>query len=94
MISSAHVNMPYVRLEEQEAKMVRRVAFLSGLALGSAVCAWVLGSALTYLFTGKVPSIQVGGEKPVTVELVDLRALYKAPMLVSSPAATPDREEF
>jgi len=74
--------------------MVRRVAFLSGLALGSAVCAWVLGSALTYLFTGKVPSIQVGGEKPVAVELVDLRALYKAPMLVSTPAAAPDQEEF
>ena len=74
--------------------MVRRVAFLSGLALGSAVCAWVLGSALTYLFTGKVPSIQVGGEKPVAVELVDLRALYEAPIRVSTPAAVSEREEF
>ena len=74
--------------------MVRRVAFVSGLALGSAVCAWVLGSALTYLFTGKVPSIHVGGEKPVAVELVDLRALYEVPKLVSTPAAGPDQEEF
>jgi hypothetical protein len=49
---------------------------------------------LTYLFTGKVPSIHVGGEKPVAVELVDLRALYEVPKLVSTPAAGPDQEEF
>ena len=73
--------------------MVRRVAFYSGLALGSALCAWFLGSALTYLFTGKVPSIHMGGGKPFAVELVDVRALYEAPVLVSPPSTAPDEEE-
>ncbi len=73
--------------------MVRRFAFFGGLALGSAICAWFLGSALTYLFTGKVPSIHVGGEKPFAVQLVDLRALYGTPVLVSTPSPTSDQKE-
>ena len=42
--------------------MVRRLAFLIGLLLGSGVCAWFLGAALVYLFTGKLLSLQTGPE--------------------------------
>ena len=42
--------------------MVRRVSFLSGLLLGSGLCAFFLGAALIYVFTGKVVSIVTGPE--------------------------------
>ena len=42
--------------------MFRRISFLGGLLLGSALCAWVLGAALIYLFTGKVVSLYTGAE--------------------------------
>jgi hypothetical protein len=59
--------------------MIRRMAFLGGLILGSGVCAWILGSALTYLFTGKMPSVQVGGERWIHLELVEVNTLHELP---------------
>ena len=40
--------------------MVRRLSFLTGLLVGSGLCAWLLGTALIYLFTGKILSVQTG----------------------------------
>ena len=40
--------------------MVRRLSFLTGLLMGSGLCAWLLGTTLIYLFTGKVMSVRVG----------------------------------
>jgi hypothetical protein len=42
--------------------MARRLSFLTGLLLGSGLCAWFLGAALIYLFTGKLLSLQTGPE--------------------------------
>jgi hypothetical protein len=42
--------------------MVRRVSFLSGLLLGSGLCAFFLGAALIHLFTGQVVSIVSSSE--------------------------------
>lgn len=57
--------------------MARRLAFLIGLLLGSGVCAWFLGAALVYLFTGKLLALQTGPEgiqlqlqDPTTYEVV------------------------
>ena len=40
--------------------MVRRLSFLTGLLVGSGLCAWLLGTALIYLFTGKILSVEIG----------------------------------
>jgi hypothetical protein len=40
--------------------MLRRLSFLTGLVVGSGLCAWLLGTALIYLFTGEVLSLRVG----------------------------------
>ena len=40
--------------------MMRRIPFLSGLLLGSVLCAWLLGAALIYFLTGKVVSLYTG----------------------------------
>jgi hypothetical protein len=72
--------------------MVRRIAFTSGLILGSGICAWALGSALTYLFTGKMPSVQVGGEKKIRLQLVDVNTLYEAPATAPDPVGRLDQE--
>jgi hypothetical protein len=42
--------------------MARRLSFLIGLLLGSSLCAWFLGVALVYLFTGKLLSLQTRPE--------------------------------
>lgn len=61
--------------------MIRRIAFVSGLVLGSGLCAWALGSTLVYLFTGQFPSLQIGrGAKP-SLRLVDTQGLYEVPTL-------------
>jgi len=51
--------------------MVRRISFLSGLLLGSALCGWFLGGALVYVFTGQAISLWTGPEG-VRVRLNDL----------------------
>ena len=51
--------------------MVRRVSFLSGLLLGSGLCAFLLGAALVHLFTGEFVSI-VSGPEGVRLKLNDL----------------------
>lgn len=66
---------------------MRRIAFFSGLVLGSGVCAWILGSALTYLYTGKFPAIQtIEGGQP-RLGLVDLSTLYETQEIVPETAA-------
>jgi hypothetical protein len=40
--------------------VVRRVSFLSGLLLGSGLCAWFLGTALVYVLTGQLLSLKAG----------------------------------
>jgi len=66
---------------------MRRIAFLSGLILGGGVCAWILGSALCFLFTGKLPAIQVGEGGTPRLELIDVNALYETPEIVSQAAS-------
>jgi len=62
--------------------MVRRIAFLSGLVLGAGLCAWALGAALAYLFTGKFLVIQGGRDRPLTLRLVDVHGLYETPTVI------------
>jgi hypothetical protein len=61
---------------------VRRFAFVSGLILGGGVSAWLLGSALCYLFTGKLPSIQMSEDQRLRLTLVDVDGLYETPSVV------------
>jgi hypothetical protein len=42
--------------------MVRRLSFVIGLCVGSGLCGWLLGTALIYLFTGKILWLRVGPE--------------------------------
>ena len=51
--------------------MVRRVSFLSGLLLGSGLCAFFLGAALIFFLTGKLVSITSGPEG-IRLKLNDL----------------------
>ena len=70
----------------EEASAMRRIAFLSGLILGSSVCAWMLGSALCYLFTGKFPAIQtIEGGQP-RLGLIDVSTLYETHEIVPESA--------
>ena len=70
--------------------MIRRIAFISGLVLGSSLCAWGIGSVLIYLFTGKLPSIRAGGK--LKLVLLDVQGLVERPSLISVPAETVGRE--
>jgi len=67
---------------------MRRLAFVSGLILGGGVTAWVLGSAFCYLFTGKLPSIQVRENQPPRLVLIDVDRLYEVP-----PVRLADKKE-
>ena len=63
---------------------MRRFAFVSGLILGGSVTAWLLGSAFCYLFTGKLPSIQVDQNQRPRLSLGQIlvdSGLVKAPEL-------------
>jgi hypothetical protein len=42
--------------------VIRRISFLGGLLFGSGLCAWFLGSALVYVFTGRLLSLQAGSD--------------------------------
>ena len=66
---------------------MRRFAFLSGLILGGSVCAWILGSALTFLLTGKLPAVRASDGGPPRLELIDVNALYESPEIVSRTAS-------
>jgi len=44
--------------------LVKRLAFYMGLLLGLGTIAAAGTVTLTYLFTGKFPSVELGGEKP------------------------------
>jgi hypothetical protein len=55
--------------------MIRKMSFLTGLVVGSCVCAWFLGAALVYLFTGKVLSVQSRADG-IKLKLQDL-AFYE-----------------
>ena len=72
---------------------MRRFAFVSGLILGGGVTAWLLGSALCYLFTGKLPSIQTEKNRRPRLSLVDVGGLYETPAVVTAPSrgAPPNR---
>lgn len=65
--------------------MVRRIAFLSGLLLGSGICAFALGSVLTFIFTGKMIAISTSREHGLRIALCDVNALREV--------ATASREE-
>jgi hypothetical protein len=65
---------------------MRRFAFVSGLILGGGVTAWFLGAALCYLFTGKLPAIEVGKNQPPRFSLVDIDGLYETPSVVTAPS--------
>lgn len=65
--------------------MIRRIAFVSGLVLGSGICAFALGAMLTYLFTGQVISISMGEGRgikrmqSIRLNLFDMHTLREAP---------------
>ena len=44
--------------------ILRRLSFYLGLMMGLTTIAAVGAVALTYLFTGKFPSVELGGEQP------------------------------
>jgi hypothetical protein len=67
---------------------MRRIAYLCGLILGSGVLAYLFGSALIYLFTGKLSSIRMSEDGRPRLVLVDVDTLYEMPSIV--PGA-PDR---
>ena len=71
---------------------MRRFAFVSGLILGGGVTAWLLGSAFCYLFTGKLPAIQVSQNRRPRLSLVDVNGLYETPPVVPAPAWRTDKE--
>ncbi len=60
--------------------MVRRIAFIGGLILGSGICAFTLGVILTYLFTGQVIAITATRGQGVSVKLFDMNSLRQAPV--------------
>jgi hypothetical protein len=62
---------------------MRRIAFLGGLILGGGISAWILGSVLAFLFTGKLPSIQANANGSPRLALVDVDTLYEIPSVVS-----------
>jgi len=64
-------------MEQREAYMARRTAFLGGLFLGCSLCAWLLAAVLVYFFTGKIASIQAGGGKGLRLALTDVDSLYE-----------------
>jgi hypothetical protein len=51
------------------------MSFITGLLVGSCLCAWFLGAALVYLFTGKVLSVQSRADG-IKLKLQDL-AFYE-----------------
>lgn len=59
--------------------MVRRIAFIGGLLLGSGICALTLGAVLTFLFTGKVLAISSDQEHGIRAILVDAHVLREMP---------------
>jgi hypothetical protein len=61
---------------------MRRIAFLFGLILGSSVSAYVLSSALIYLFTGKLASIRMNEAGQPRLVLIDVDTLYETPSIV------------
>jgi hypothetical protein len=72
--------------------MIRRMAFLSGLVVGSGLCAWAFGSVLAYLFTGKVLTVALDRDKGLDVKLVDVNALYEVRTVVGPRAEAPGQE--
>ncbi len=52
--------------------MVRRIAFIGGLILGSGLSAFALGAVLVYLFTGKAIAFVSSPEQGLQVRLIDL----------------------
>jgi hypothetical protein len=60
--------------------MVRRGAFLSGLILGSSVCAWILGFVLIHLYTGKILALRLGGDTVLDLQLLDLSMREVSPL--------------
>lgn len=71
---------------------MRRIAFVSGLILGGSVTAWLLGSALCYLFTGKLPSIEARPNERPRLALIDVDRLYETPSIVPPRAPAVDLE--
>ena len=67
--------------------MIRRISFVSGLILGSGICAFTLGAVLTYLFTGKVISISTSKEHGLKVNLFDMQTLHETPAALAEEGA-------
>jgi hypothetical protein len=63
------------------------MAFWSGLILGASACAWFLGSALCYLFTNKLPSIEMSPDQRPRLALIDVDRLYETPVVMPTRAA-------
>jgi hypothetical protein len=68
------------------------MAFWSGLVLGGSVTAWLLGSASCYLFTGKLPSIEVYPNQHPRLSLIDVDRLYETPAVVPPQGREMERE--
>jgi len=72
--------------------MVRRMSFFGGLILGSGLCAWLLGTALTYFFTGKLSAVRLGTDSGPTLVLVDADALFEMPLPDQAASIAAGRE--
>ncbi len=57
--------------------MVRRIAFVGGLLLGSALCAGILAGLSAYLFTGKLPCLYTDDEGRLRCKLTDVHVRYR-----------------
>lgn len=68
--------------------MVRRIAFISGLILGSGLSAFALGAALIYLFTGKAIAFVSTPEHSIQIRLVDLTGELHLDALHETPPHT------
>jgi hypothetical protein len=63
--------------------MIRRIAFVSGLVLGSGISAFMLGSILTFLFTGKVMAVSASKGQGLRMSLLDTHTLQETPVKIA-----------
>ena len=71
----------------------RRVAFYLGLALGLVTVAAAGTVALTYLFTGKLASVELAGEKPEVTLMTPDEVVTMVREQVAKAKAAPEAEE-
>lgn len=74
-------------------RFFKRLAFYVGLMLGLVTVATAGTVALTYLFTGKLPSLEFGGEKPEVTLMTPDEVVVLVREKVESARAAKQTEE-